>query len=112
MNCWEEVGFGVFPVLAGLPRAPNALWPRFWRSLGAETMGSSAQTEVLSNLQPALQTELIPVSADARRNSRDRAAAPNKSMIATDSAVDQSTATQIDRDTTAKFEGISNEAHT
>jgi hypothetical protein len=112
MNCWEEVGFGVFPVLAGLPQASSARWPRIWRSLGAETMGSSAQTEVLPNLQPALQTELISVSADARPNSRDRAVASNKSMIATGSAVDQSTATAIDRDTTAKFEGISNAALT
>lgn len=75
-------------------------------------MGGFAQTEVLPNPQPAPETELIPVSADARRNSLDRAVARNKLMIATGSAVDQTTANAIDLDTTAKFDGISNAVHT
>ena len=53
MNRREEVGFDIFPVLAGLPEDSDARRQRFCCSLGAEAPDHSDDTEVLSNPLPA-----------------------------------------------------------
>jgi hypothetical protein len=111
MNRWEEVATDIFPIPNDLLEDSNTLQRQpSCCSLGVEAPDNSEDSHIPCFPCLPAEPELMSCLANSSRNSFDRASAGNQSMSSTDSAADQSTAT--DRHETAKFDGFSNEAHT
>ena len=110
MNCREEVVFGIFPVLAGLPEESNTRRQRFCCSFGAEAPGDSDDLEILSIPCLPTETELIPVGQLKTEFiwHCNRAKQVNESNGLCSGSVGRDASTG----TTVKFDGISNAAHT